>query len=187
MNNTLTQFIKVFPNALSTDDCLRLITHFESNETHWGPVVNGDGSVNVDLSLKRVKQLHIRDDTDPEIDNLLFESTGTLLEQYVNDVNDFYPQATRDIGYQIQKYDVNDGFYGWHNDANAGIACGRTLAIVWYLNTVKEGGETEFRWGKKITPRAGSALIFPANWLYPHRANIPTSGPKYVATTWVGF
>jgi len=187
MNNTLSQFIKTYPNVLTADECFQLITHFESNETHWGPVVGNDGSFEIDLDLKRAKQLRIKQDTDKELDELLFNSAGNILEKYANAMDGYYPPATVDSGYQIQKYEPSEGFYNWHIDTNAPSLCNRVIVIMWYLNTVTDGGETEFLWGKKVKPKAGSALVFPCNWMYPHRANMPKKVAKYIATTWIGF
>ena len=187
MNNTLSQFIKVFPNVLSAEECLQLITHFEANESYWGPVVGSDGNIDVNLDIKKAKQLRLKPDTDQEVDDILFQSAGKILEKYANNVNGYYPNATVDNGYQIQKYEAGEGFYDWHIDANAASICNRTIVILWYLNTVTDGGETEFEWGKTVKPKAGSALVFPCNWLYPHRANVPKKTAKYIATTWIGF
>jgi hypothetical protein len=42
--------------------------------------------------------------------------------------------------YQVQK----SGHYVWHHDAAVEEGKVRVLTFIWYLNTVNEGGETDF-------------------------------------------
>jgi hypothetical protein len=62
------------------------------------------------------------------------------------------------------------------------------VSAVCYLNTVTEGGETEFRiHERRIKPQEGYLLLFPSPWPSDHRAHPPRSGPKYIITTWLRF
>lgn len=103
--------------------------------------------------------------------------------------------SIKDNGYQIQHYRANgfDGF-DWHVDVGGrvqpdGIRCAqRLLAGVFYLNTVEEGGETEFAIQKlKIKPVEGTMLWFPVSFEYPHRGCTPVSGPKLIISTFMCF
>ena len=54
-----------------------------------------------------------------------------------------------------------------------------------YLNTVDEGGKTEFKYQDlAIKPEAGTLLIWPAAYTHVHRANPDLVGKKYIATGW---
>jgi hypothetical protein len=83
----------------------------------------------------------------------------------------------------IQKTSANVGFFGWHTDFN--LYNERILAIILYLNDVKEedGGSTEFNSGRKIQPKIGKVLIFPADLLHLHKGNMLTNGSKYIVTS----
>ena len=83
----------------------------------------------------------------------------------------------------IQKTSANVGFFGWHTDFI--IDRERILAIILYLNDVKEedGGSTEFNSGRKIQPKIGKVLIFPADLLHLHKGNMLTNGSKYIVTS----
>ena len=62
----------------------------------------------------------------------------------------------------------------------------RIITFLWYLNTVEEGGETEFFNGRiSIKPEKGKLLLFPSTWTYIHRGNMPISNDKYILTGWI--
>ena len=55
-----------------------------------------------------------------------------------------------------------------------------------YLNDDFEGGETEFLYqNKRIVPKRGQFLIWPATYTHAHRGNPPLSGKKYITTSWI--
>jgi hypothetical protein len=89
--------------------------------------------------------------------------------------------------FMIQRYIQNKGRYVYHEDSSIdwNNKKYRLLTYLFYLNTVEEGGETEF-WGEyKIKPEAGKLVIFPALWTYPHRGMVPISCNKYIITGWL--
>ena len=58
------------------------------------------------------------------------------------------------------------------------------LTAIWYLNTVDEGGETEYKWqSEAIQPVEGRLLLCPVGWPFIHRGKPPLSGPKYILIT----
>ena len=92
---------------------------------------------------------------------------------------------SNDTGYKIQKYDRGKGYYNYHNDfeySNKGV---RVITFIWYLNDVEEGGETEFIDGTIIKPKKGQLLLFPSDWTYMHKGNMPLSNDKYICTGWI--
>ena len=91
-------------------------------------------------------------------------------------------------GYKIQHYRRNEGHFKWHFDALGPGGWERQLAVIIYLNSVAEGGETRFyRQDLKIKPVAGSALFFPPFWTHMHCGEIPRSEDKYVISTFIRF
>ena len=119
-----------------------------------------------------------------------------MVKYIINNISKKYGRIiplrnANDTGFQIQKYIANHGLYNYHHDTyfiknNNSYTQMRILAFIWYLNTVDEGGETEFFNGRlKIKPEKGKLLIFPATWTYLHRGKMPISGDKYILTGWV--
>jgi hypothetical protein len=64
----------------------------------------------------------------------------------------------------------------------------RELAVIIYLNDVEEGGETLFPIQRtKVRPEAGKIVWFPAGFTHPHEGTTPVSGPKLIATSFLGY
>ena len=84
---------------------------------------------------------------------------------------------------QFLWYQKEQGFYNPHMDDSLNNP--RIFSFILYLNDVEEGGETYFEHFKvSIKPKAGSLLMFPANFSYLHGAKIPQSNDKFVIVTW---
>jgi len=84
---------------------------------------------------------------------------------------------------QILHYKKGEGHYKEHADASADNA--RIFSSVLYLNDVEEGGETHFvHFDMSVSPKAGSLIMFPAEYPYSHVALPPTSNDKFVVVTW---
>jgi len=91
-------------------------------------------------------------------------------------------------GYKIQHYKKNEGHFKWHFDALGPGAWERQLALVIFLNSVAEGGETCFhRQNLRVRPVAGDALLFPTFWTHMHCGEIPRSEDKYIVSSFVCF
>jgi predicted 2-oxoglutarate/Fe(II)-dependent dioxygenase YbiX len=59
------------------------------------------------------------------------------------------------------------------------------LTVLGALNDNYEGGELEFWEDEKIKLKAGEALIFPSNFLYPHQVLPITKGNRYSFAVWI--
>jgi hypothetical protein len=57
-----------------------------------------------------------------------------------------------------------------------------------YLNTVEEGGGTEF-YHQKLTVSAeeGVTVIWPADWTFTHRGVVAPREEKIIVTGWLSF
>ena len=90
---------------------------------------------------------------------------------------------------KIQKTLPGEGYHVWHIEHAADFECQkRILVYSVYLNTVKEGGETEFLYqSQRVKPVKGRIVIWPAGFPYVHRGNPPLSGEKYILTSWVNY
>mgnify|MGYP003114750651 CR=1 FL=1 len=88
---------------------------------------------------------------------------------------------------KIQRTLPTEGYHVWHIEHNRGYEneC-RAFVYTIYLNDVEEGGETEFlHFSKRVKPKKGRIVIWPAAFPYVHRGNPPLSGKKYILTSWL--
>jgi hypothetical protein len=139
-----------------------------------------------------------------DIDNIVHSVLSPTIIEYITEINStlnlnmndpkiLYLNQNmnyNDSGHQIQKYTKNEGHYkSYHNDFSI-IRVGdtnyyRILTYIIYLNTINEGGETNFFGNYDIKPTVGNIVIFPATWEYPHCGKMPLSDDKYIITGWI--
>jgi hypothetical protein len=88
---------------------------------------------------------------------------------------------------KIQKTLPTEGYHRWHVEHNRGFDNEpRAFVLSIYLNDVEDGGETEFlHFSKRVKPKTGRIVIWPAGFPYVHRGNSPLSGEKYIITSWM--
>ncbi len=60
-----------------------------------------------------------------------------------------------------------------------------TLSILGAINDDYEGGELVFWESETIQLKAGEIMIFPSNFMYPHKVNTITKGTRYSYVSWV--
>lgn len=184
--NDLSRFIKVYDDVLTADDCELLRREYDACKNKYvGQVMTENGMAEM-LDVKHVIQAKI--EYDSATDNLVNIAVGKVLQEYINNY-EFYPTTTAytDSGYFIRKYEIGVDFYDWHTDNCSLETTTRVLAMLFYLNDVEEGGETEFDIGIAVQPKQGRVLVFPAGFQYPHRAVTPVSEPKYLINTFIGY
>ena len=88
---------------------------------------------------------------------------------------------------KIQKTLPTEGYHVWHVEHSSRFEdAKRAFVFSIYLNDVEEGGETEFlHFSKRVKPKTGRIVIWPAGFPYLHRGNSPLSGEKYILTSWM--
>tara|TARA_R100000084_G_C4595794_1_gene120686 strand:- start:216 stop:737 length:522 start_codon:yes stop_codon:yes gene_type:complete len=84
----------------------------------------------------------------------------------------------------IQHYQANTGYVNLHYERSCKYP-NRQLVYMLYLNTINDGGGTEFPY-QKITFNAikGDLIIWPADFTHPHKGVISKTEEKYIATGW---
>ena len=183
---TFDDLIHVNPNALSKKVCKDIIKRFKKDDRKK----QGATTLGLDLDVKKCVDLHISNLEDwKDIDNILFKSSDDNLKEYldkikVDDKIFFNMDTLRDTGYLVKRYKPGD-YFNWHSDRNYKNGWSRVVACVWYLNDITEGGYTEFAHGRKIYPKTGQLIMFPASWTFPHRAVTPKVDTKYVITSFI--
>lgn len=94
----------------------------------------------------------------------------------------------QNYAFKIQKTEVGGGYHVWHAENTSRLHSTRLTTWILYLNDVEEGGETELLfYHRRIKPKAGTFIIFPAAFTHTHRGNPPLSNEKYIVTGWTEF
>ena len=182
MNNS--DFIREYPNAFSDELCDKLIGYLDESDNsirNYGHVDNGRGGRR-DVSTSLSFLPDSRDDRTNATRIL-----GSYLGEYISDFLIVGDRRLQVSSIKLQRTMPKEGFHLFHyEDADSRLeAISRVLVWLVYLNSVDEGGETEFLFGgEKVAPEKGKLVIFPAGFTHTHRGNPIYSGCKYIATGW---
>lgn len=110
------------------------------------------------------------------------------LEHYIDKFSVLSTFNIHPFGIKVQKTRPGQGFHIWHCEQASKDSQQRVVTFMTYLNDVEEGGETEFRYQcKRIKPKKGLTLLWPADYTHTHRGLMPLKGDKYIATGWFEF
>lgn len=187
----MSHYLRIYKQVLDLSICQEIIDKFEKDDRKHP----GNTAAGYQPDIKQCTDLHTSLPGWENYDRTLFKVINLTYNQYCKDcpnieyaIND-YPII--DTGYQIQKYEPNNkDQFDWHIDNNRNCTS-RILAAIVYLNTIKEGGETEFKLNDSkpylIKPEAGTIVWFPPTFQFPHRGKITISGPKYIITTFIVY
>ena len=92
----------------------------------------------------------------------------------------------------IMKYHIvsqGGGYHAWHSEWVVSDLLTQSRVLAWHLSltTHEEEGELEFLYqGRRIAPKAGRMIIFPAAWTHVHRGNSirKNESEKHYLTGW---
>ena len=196
-------------NAVPSEYCDKIIARFNRLEkTHS---VGGEKIWNRQEQEGGIDKLKKEDDTYflggdagdamPPLpgDDQMYNTDTFLLREFTNAVWKSYQVMTQEYSVlnsvanhyicpavRVQRTKPGQGYHMWHCDAGNVFTSRRIVVISLFLNTVEEGGETEFLYQqRRISPVQGTMLFFPSGWTHVHRGNPPLSGDKYIITTWL--
>lgn len=178
LNTEYDQFLGIFNRSLNTKICNGLIEKIKNPEnesiieSHWGPYRN-DYVVAYPLN---------------NWNDTIFKNLKDYLSLCLYFYAKEYPSimqnniATHSVKLQMTK--IQGGFHNWHHETDNDVE--RIAVWMVYLNDLEnDDGTTEFIYQKrKITPTAGTCIIWPAGYTHSHRGNPPYHASKYIATGW---
>ena len=88
----------------------------------------------------------------------------------------------------IQHYKPYEGFKIYHCERSGPGTSLRHLVFQTYLNTVDDGGGTEFFYqGYKCKAVKGKTVMWPVDWTHTHRGEVSPTQEKYLLTGWFSF
>tara|TARA_Y100001937_G_scaffold101931_1_gene139977 strand:- start:932 stop:1525 length:594 start_codon:yes stop_codon:yes gene_type:complete len=188
----ITNFIGVYDNYITEKMCKDAINLYEK-QNKFNNTFNRQALEKATVLHKQDQQLFLEssnldvwwEDCKPLMINLdmawkhYLKNTGA---DAAYDGGPFHYTVTK-----IQKTLPTEGYHVWHIEHNKGYN-NEPRAFVYsvYLNDVEEGGETEFlHFSRRVKPKTGRIVFWPAGFPYVHRGNPPLSGVKYILTSWM--
>ena len=189
LGGNYSDFIGVYDGALSPGFCRAIIDTFDYH--HNTNAVWDDGSqfptktagrFNWSMDLQHMCNNIHWDRADRELNDVLYEH----LEDYTDIFGHLKGSKFYTLTQKVQKTPAGGGYHVWHDEnTDGGEHASRKLVWMVYLNDEFEGGETEFLYYKRrIKPKTGTLLIWPAGMTHAHRGGLVLSGCKYVVTGW---
>ena len=212
-SDIIENFMGVYPNAVSKEYCEKVIGRFDyiqetqgyaSEENPEGKIWTRQGSEHISTIQKENDTYFLGGNSShlqPMEDDMLMYTDMPLLREFWHAIGNCYKKYAVKYGgldsihvhkmspqVRIQKYKPSQGYHVWHCEADNVLSSHRIIAVQLYLNTVEEGGETEFLYQKMRVPSVqGTLLLHPAAWTHMHRGNPPLKGNKYIVTTWLQY
>jgi hypothetical protein len=189
-------FIGYSDNVFDKDFCNEIINFCENNPEKSKPGVTLSGPIpNIKVSDDWILDQHYDFPSNDEqlIDKKLHTGIWSAVNLYRDSFEHLQHQSNNafagfDSGYQVQRYKKMQGNYRdhidgspWHYEVSS-----RTVTVIVYLNTVTEGGGTNFPLHNcYIEAVAGRIAIFPASWTHLHAGAIPLSSDKWIVSTFI--
>ena len=188
----INNFIGVYDNYITEQECSKVIKLYE-NENKFNNTVNRINSEKVSILKKQDQQFFASpfnlnvwwEDLKPMIFNFDLAWNHYIKNTGASEIYDNV--ELKYTGLKIQKTLPTEGYHVWHIEHSARFDdATRAFVFSIYLNDVEEGGETEFlHFSKRVKPKTGRIVIWPAGFPYVHRGNSPLSGEKYILTSWM--
>lgn len=185
----MTDFIKVFPDMIPRATCDALIEMFNTSGEAAPNMIVDEQGVDVADALRRSSGVYLSAENSGEHLAIVERAFQIAYGKYVNEYPVLKTQKTiLPERFNLIRYAGDEEYYGWHLDGTDPGTRFRYVSQVAYLNTVPEGGETEFRdQARLVKPVQGSILMFPSGWTHEHRGRPPVGSSKYIVTSWLRY
>ena len=188
----ITNFIGVYDNYITEEECNKAIKLYE-DQNKFNNTVNRIGFEKASILQKQDQQFFANEgNLDVWWKNLEaliinFDMAWKHYEKNVGALDSYGQDKLYYTSLKIQKTLPTQGYHIWHIEHNKGFDNEpRAFVFSVYLNDVDEGGETEFlHFSKRVKPKKGRIVIWPAGFPYVHRGNPPLAGEKYILTSWM--
>jgi hypothetical protein len=185
MITDLKHYAKIYKNVIDKNQCESIINQLQNAkfDTHsfYSPQTNE----------------HIVHEFEPTVSNDQIADTGFLMDTIwhlldcyirIDFKNDWFTNWQGYTHPRYNRYDVNsrmknhcDHIHTMFDGTARGIP---TLSILGALNNDYQGGELVMFEDQTIELFAGDVIVFPSNFLYPHKIEPVTSGVRYSFVSW---
>ena len=182
-------FIEGYVNALTSEECKTIIDYM-NEEVEFIPGKVKEPNTGKDIIRKEMKDssdVIMNLEEEGEVNKIILTSLRKCISLYTKK----HPQMNNidfwqvDPYYNLQKYEPGQAFHKTHCENASKVTSHRVLAWMYYLNTVKDGGGTQFdNYEIAVEAVEGRCLIWPAYWTHFHHGIVSQTETKYIATGW---
>lgn len=185
-------FLGLYENAFTEDFCESVVARMDAGFDNK-VVINRKASDGADKHQKDDFQILPSQFVDStfalgqDLQEVFYSTFKEKLNDYIEQFSVLKNYSDLSMyGIKLQKTPIGGGYHLWHCEVGDRATASRMLTYILYLNDVDEGGETELLYyHKRIKPKKGTLVIFPAHFTHAHRGNPPLSNEKYIATGWI--
>lgn len=186
MNKDLENYVKIYKGALDKSFCSDAVKSLEDKKftrhSFYNPISNSYFEHEDELeTLYGWKQ-------DPNY-SYLVDKISSSFNTYTKELEfDWFDKAGSFCNYRYNRY-LTSTRMAEHCDHIHDIFDGKKkgvpiLTFLAFLNDDFEGGDLVMFKDKKMEISTGDIMVFPSNFLYPHRVEKVTQGVRYSIATW---
>jgi Rps23 Pro-64 3,4-dihydroxylase Tpa1-like proline 4-hydroxylase len=190
MSNKTTDYIKIYRKVFPVLAISSIIKWCKTQNFESATVIGSKNKDDVKEKIRNAKNLALTIDHKNQTMIHWFNFLGSFflkgIEKYRKDVGKFPPTPQRLNNIEILKY-TEGGHYIYHTDHH--YTYPRELSCILLLNDDYEGGELEFCDSEgnsvlKVPNESGTLIVWPSNFLFPHRVNPIKKGLRYSIVSW---
>jgi hypothetical protein len=188
MTTQLVDYIRCYDNVLDSSFCTSVIETFKYDLLNQERV---EEDKKPSLDQLNVTKQYLKEN--PKWINTQLKIQKVFLDfvnQYIREVDilqDLPPKYTFEE-YRIKRYTKKTDQYVDHVDIMDYNSARRFITCFAYLNTIPDGGETQFpRLDFSVSPIRGRLVIFPSNWLYRYAERPSYSLDKFTIGSYLHY
>lgn len=185
--NKIQDYVKVYEDFLSPEECKQTVKHLKTvnwdKHSYYDYKADSSNSFEDDLSVSsEVFPLGL------EIQNKMWFGLEKYIVKDMSFCGEWFNGWNGYSGVRFNRYDQNtrmrihcDHIHSLFDGNLKGVP---TLTILGTLNDDYDGGEF-YMWGDELVElKAGSLIIFPSNFMYPHEVKPVKKGVRYSYVSW---
>lgn len=185
----MNEFIYENNNSLNIELCNKIVDYFVNNID----LIKNDNYTNEE---KKVCLLHndiCKNSKWYEIYNELFIEMIKNIDLYYKKIDPNNELYRLDIlhknksfdGFRIKEQKILSEELNFNNDFDFFNNKYRILTFIWFLNNVEIGGDIVFFNNISLKVVPGKMIIFPSEWFFSYKEEIPISNNKYFIIGWI--
>ena len=188
MVTELKDYIKVYDGVVEEQFCKSIIRTFDLDIENQEYLDEDRRPAFTQLNItqqflaKNPKWMEIQ----PKLQKIFIDYVDLYMKEL--DLGPDFPLRYTFEQYRIKMYNPKYDEFRDHVDVGDYNSARRFLVCFLYLNTVTNGGETDFpKLSHSITPKCGRLLMFPSTWMYRHAGRKVPSGKKYIVGSYLHY